>query len=45
VLYTLISTAKLHGHDPYEYLKDVFSRIAEHPHQRLEELLPANWGK
>ncbi len=45
VLDSLISTAKLHGHDPYEYLKDLFSRIADHPHHRLAELLPANWGK
>lgn len=45
VLYTLISTAKLHGHDPYEYLRDVISHIADHPHNRLEELLPSNWGK
>lgn len=45
ILYSLISTAKLHGHDPYQYLKDVISRIADHPHKRLEALLPANWGK
>jgi len=44
ILYTLISTAKLHGHDPYEYLKDVISRIADHPYNRLEDLLPANWS-
>jgi len=44
ILYTLISTAKLHGHDPYEYLKDVINRIADHPFNRLEELLPANWS-
>lgn len=45
LLYTLISTAKLHGHDPYEYLKEVISRIADHPFNRLDELLPVNWGK
>jgi hypothetical protein len=45
ILYSLISTAKLHGHDPYVYLKDVISRIADHPYKKLQELLPANWGK
>jgi len=45
ILYSLISTAKLYGHDPYVYLKDVISRIADHPHKRLQEFLPVNWGK
>lgn len=44
ILYSLISTAKLHGHDPYQYLKDVISRIADHPYNQLEELLPVNWS-
>jgi hypothetical protein len=28
---------------PYAYLKDVISRIADRPHKRLKELVPANW--
>lgn len=43
ILYTLVSTASMQGHDPYAYLKDILSRIADHPMNRLEELLPANW--
>jgi hypothetical protein len=29
----------------YGCLIDVISRIADHPNKKLQELLPANWGK
>ncbi len=41
-LYTLIGTAKLNGLDSENYLRNVFTRIADHPINRIKELLPWN---
>jgi transposase len=42
--YTLVETAKLNGLDPEAYLREVIGRIADHPINRIVELLPWNIG-
>ena len=43
IMLTLIQTAKLNDVDPQAWLAEVLARIAGHPVQRLDELLPWNW--
>jgi transposase len=40
VVISLVQTARLNGHDPYAYLKDVLTRLPMHPNSRIDELLP-----
>jgi hypothetical protein len=42
VMVTLIMTAKLNDVDPQAWLADVLARIAQHPANRLDDLLPWN---
>jgi hypothetical protein len=40
VVMSLLQSAKLHGHDPWAYLKDVLTRLPGHMNSRIDELLP-----
>ena len=42
IAYTLVETAKMNGLDPQAWLTEVLHRIAEHPSNRIDELLPWN---
>ncbi|MGH7716880.1 MAG: IS66 family transposase [Vulcanimicrobiaceae bacterium] len=39
-IYSLLGTAKLNGHNPEAFLREVLTRIADHPISRINELLP-----
>jgi hypothetical protein len=42
IIYSLVETCKLNHIDPQRYLHYVLERIADHPINRIEELLPWN---
>ena len=42
---SLIQSAKLNGHDPYAYIKDVLTRLPTHPAHDIAELLPHRWAR
>ena len=43
IVMSLLQSAKLHGHDPWAYLKDVLTRLPGHMNSRIGELLPHRW--
>jgi transposase len=40
---SLVHSARLNGHDPYAYLRDVLERLPTQPASRADELLPHRW--
>ena len=41
---SLIQSARLNGHDPYAYLKDVLTRLPMQLASEITELLPHKWA-
>ena len=44
VLRSFVASCQRVGVDPFVWLKDILSRIADHPITRIGELLPHNWA-
>jgi len=40
---SLIQSARMNGHDPYAYLKDVLTRLPTQRAIEIEHLLPHRW--
>jgi transposase len=40
---SLLHTARINGHEPCAYLKDVVERLPTQPASRIQELLPHRW--
>ena len=43
VVMSLLQSAKLNGHEPWAYLKDVLTRMPMQLNSRINELLPHKW--
>lgn len=43
MIYSLFATCKLHGVNPYDWLKHVLTVMPTFPASRIKELLPQNW--
>jgi transposase len=41
---SLVHSARINGHNPFVYLKDVLERLPTQPASRIEELLPHRWS-
>jgi transposase len=42
VMYTLIENCRLHGVEPYSYLKDVLERLPRCTNKNVDQLTPLN---
>lgn len=44
IIYSLVASCKLNGHDPFAYFNDVLRKVSTHPADRIDELLPNHWN-
>lgn len=45
MIYSLLATCKLHGIDPYYWLRDVLENMHRYTTENIQSLLPQNWKK
>jgi len=43
IIYSLVASCKLNGHDPFAYFDDVLRKVSTHSSKKIDELLPSNW--
>jgi hypothetical protein len=43
IVMSLVQSAKLNGHDPWAYLRNVLTRLPSQLNSRIDELLPHRW--
>jgi transposase len=43
IIMSLVQSARINGHDPWAYLRDVLERLPTLPNTRLAQLLPHRW--
>lgn len=45
IIYTVIESCRRRGIDPYEYLRDIFTRLPCATNQQIAQLTPEGWAK
>jgi hypothetical protein len=45
IIYTIIESCRRRGIDPYEYLRDVFTRLPNSTNWQIKDLTPEAWAK
>ncbi len=45
MLYSLLGTCKMHGVNPFVWLKDILERLPSFPVNKIKELLPHRWAQ
>jgi transposase len=43
IIYSLVASCKLNGHDPFAYFSDVLNKLTTWPVDKIDDLLPSNW--
>ena len=43
MIYSLLGTCKMHKINPWEWLKDVLTRLPDYPINKIKDFLPYNW--
>ena len=43
IVMSLVQSARLNGHDPWAYLRDVLQRLPKQRASQIEDLLPHRW--